>query len=261
MTRSDQGKFSWITLTAAALCAAGAASCWVDIKSPELFPCETNADCGDDGAVCVPRRAQQSGVCCLPTPEVCDGKDNDCNGTVDDGIEPVPCYDGPAGTADVGICRSGQRICVNGQMADVCLSQVLPQDETCNGLDDDCDGQVDEGPYPDDPHNCGACGNRCLASDQCKNGACIPSSEANCENGLDEDQDGLIDCADPDCGDRACGPNLHCWKLACIPNSELDCADGADDDGDGLVDCEDVTDCKGKSCAGGGTCKQLGICQ
>jgi hypothetical protein len=50
--------------------------------------------------------------------------------------------------------------------------------------------------------------------------------EAVCDDGADDDQDTLVDCADPDCN-RA--PSCR----------ELDCADGVDDDGDGLVDCAD----------------------
>lgn len=51
-----------------------------------------------------------------------------------------------------------------------------------------------------------------------------------CDNGLDEDDDGLVDCADPSCfSDTAC-------------TTELDCADTLDNDQDGDVDCADA-DC------------------
>jgi hypothetical protein len=253
---SDQGRIGWITVATAALCIAGAGSCWVDI--PEVFPCRTDAECGDDGAVCMPRRGRVS-LCCFPSSEVCDGNDNDCNGTVDDGVPPVPCYEGPAATEDVGICQSGQRFCVGGQMADACLSQILPQSEACNGRDDDCDGQIDEGPVPDDPYNCGTCGNRCPSTFQCRNGGCIPSAESACGDNQDEDEDDLIDCLDPDCDDHSCGVSLHCHDRACIPTNESNCADDFDEDGDELTDCQDTDDCKGRSCAGG-TCKPNGTC-
>jgi hypothetical protein len=47
-----------------------------------------------------------------------------------------------------------------------------------------------------------------------------------CDNGIDDDADGLIDCDDPDCvNDPNCTPEL--------------CDNGTDDDGDGLIDCDD----------------------
>jgi len=59
-----------------------------------------------------------------------------------------------------------------------------------------------------------------------------------CDNDRDDNDDGLVDCDDPQC------------KLL-PPCFELYCADGADDDLDGDTDCEDF-DCLGTaSCAGG----------
>ena len=60
--------------------------------------------------------------------------------------------------------------------------------------------------------------------------SCVP--EAACGDGVDQDLDGLTDCADPDC-DAFPG---------CEPGTELSCADSFDNDADGLADCAD-TDC------------------
>jgi hypothetical protein len=60
-----------------------------------------------------------------------------------DGQPPESCYDGPAGSVDVGVCKAGQRACVGGVFTQ-CLGQVVPGQETCNGKDDDCNGQTDE---------------------------------------------------------------------------------------------------------------------
>jgi hypothetical protein len=87
-----------------------------------------------------------------PTAEVCDGKDNDCDGLVDDGLD-VACYDGPADSLDPtthqprGICQAGVRSCVETSPGvwgmSACNGQVLPAaTETCNGLDNDCDGRA-----------------------------------------------------------------------------------------------------------------------
>jgi len=83
----------------------------------------------------------------FPTPEVCDGKDNDCNGLVDDGLD-QQCYDGPSGTRNVGVCKAGVSSCVqfsNGSYGmSACQGEVLPTTEVCNGLDDACTGHPDQ---------------------------------------------------------------------------------------------------------------------
>jgi Notch-like protein len=55
-----------------------------------------------------------------------------------------PCYSGPAGTGGVGICQGGTQTCTAGTWG-ACVGEVLPQAETCNGLDDNCNGVVDDG--------------------------------------------------------------------------------------------------------------------
>ena len=60
-------------------------------------------------------------------------------------------------------------------------------------------------------------------------------TETDCANGVDDDNDGLLDCEDGDClGDDAC--------------VEVDCLDGEDNDFDGYFDCADA-DCWGNGCA------------
>lgn len=55
--------------------------------------------------------------------------------------EAVPCYDGPAGTADVGACLTGSRTCDPDGTLGACLGQVLPSPEDpATPADDDCDG-------------------------------------------------------------------------------------------------------------------------
>ena len=67
-----------------------------------------------------------------PTPEACDGRDNDCDGRVDEGLT-RPCE-----TA----CGRGDESCVNGGWSGCSARDAEP--ERCNDADDDCDGLVDE---------------------------------------------------------------------------------------------------------------------
>jgi hypothetical protein len=68
--------------------------------------------------------------------ETCDGVDNDCDGHVDQGLTRA------CGT-DVGECIAGTQTCSAGDWGS-CVGSVAPVPESCDRLDDDCDGSVDE---------------------------------------------------------------------------------------------------------------------
>ena len=63
-----------------------------------------------------------------------------------------------------------------------------------------------------------------------------------CNNFVDDDSDGVVDCADPDCA----------WSGSCQA-TETSCGDGVDNDGDGVHDCQDG-DCFGDGSCVGFTC-------
>ena len=71
--------------------------------------------------------------------EVCNGLDDDCDGEVD---ESVTDASGTCGT-NVGACVSGTLVCDILAGSVVCQGANFPSAETCNGIDDDCDGVVD----------------------------------------------------------------------------------------------------------------------
>ncbi|HYO54822.1 hypothetical protein [Archangium sp.] len=101
-------------------------------------------------------------------------------------------------------CDADGVVCIprTGQRGFCCK----PVAEMCNDIDDDCNGQTDEGfNLQTDNAHCGVCGNACNAvTETCVNGTCKSRGELVCDNELDDDTDGAKDCADPDCVGKTC---------------------------------------------------------
>ncbi len=120
--------------------------------------------------------------------------------------EDVPCEEGdiaPCGS-DVGACHKGQRVCVDGLLGP-CEGGVGPTVETCNGLDDDCDGSVDEGfglGEACDGADSDLCKDDVMTCAGCSRG---PDTLEVC-NGVNDDCDGIIDS---DCEAGSCSPTLN----------------------------------------------------
>jgi hypothetical protein len=74
--------------------------------------------------------------------EMCSGRDDDCDGSIDEGFDVGGACDG-VGACGAGVfeCQAGVAVCSTNPGA----SADAAQPETCNGADDDCDGTVDEG--------------------------------------------------------------------------------------------------------------------
>ena len=166
------------------------AACKADADCPSGYACKDAKDVdGETSAQCVPvDDAGALGACTCSPNAVALALKTACSVAVVSGAEELTC-DGQAG------CKTA------GQPA-VCQANS-PEDEKCDGADNDCDGQTDESSCDDDnvcttdscdptkgcdntPVSdgapCDADGSVCTADDACKAGACAPGAPLNCDD-------------------------------------------------------------------------------
>ncbi len=113
-----------------------------------------------------------------PQEDVCDGKDNDCDGTADSGCECVVGATRPCGGPDRGTCQTGVQTCgPDGMWAAQCVGGVGATAETCDGKDNDCNGVVDN------PNPGLAGGGLCAANQVCQQSSCVTAFDGELAGG------------------------------------------------------------------------------
>ncbi len=242
----------------------------------------------------------------------CDGVDDDCDGNVDEGV-PACCTAGqqqPCGTTVPNSeCAAGTQVCdveagaQRGRWS-ACFGDVAGREpvvapgdrpETCDHVDNDCDGNVDEdlflgegGPGKLQPCSDGvgvcemaglvgcaegqpACCTNATAMGDCVSPAGTPAAieacdslDNDCDGSTDEDLPGLGEACDVGVGACANSGNLVCSPDSLIvcsvePGMAIDelCGNGADDDCDGTTD-EGYATLGDRCTVGLGECERTG---
>ena len=197
----------------------------------------------------------------------CNNVDDDCDGSTDED------YPGVTTTCGKGACAAtGKMSCVGGTESNSCVAGTAGvETATCDGVDNDCDGQTDEGYVADTTCGVGYCKTHntpstCLNGvvTECAPGAKLSTTDATCD-GVDDDCSGQTDedyapvtscfkpgaCSTGNVASSCSGGVVTACKTGTPAANDATC-DGVDDDCSGAAD-EDyvaITSCyKPGACA------------
>ena len=208
---------------------ASASACQVALRAED-----EDALCTPSGKPCGPGMNCKGGVCrpCVPKPEECNFEDDDCDGEVDEDFDQD--HDG------FTICgQLGVNLDCNDDPSKGGADIHPGAKELCNGIDDNCDGRVDEAPAScTDGTLCVSARAQCISSTDCRQFGCPKGKGCNVTTG---------ECSDPDCrsnpslcrmGIEECDQgNGRCVKVTAIGDA---CDNLAKCSGSPAVSCVDL---------------------
>ena len=180
-----------------------------------LGTCVACADADGDG---YPDMACDGSDCDDADANVNPAAEENCNNGIDDDCDDMTDLgDGDCGCVDHDQDGYGEN-CPAGFDCDDSIASVNPgAEELCNYVDDDCDGQTDEGvDMQTDPDNCGECFWQCRAAEVCDRGNCADScggGRTECDRACIDTQTDLENCG---------GCDLTCY----LPHASESCSAG-----------------------------------